>query len=171
MITGRQFWLTVHVGLGALFIHAFAGGFASLLRARATRSAERVRAAATAAMAAAAWLTVILGTWIVYPWYRAEPGDADALSGYPQAYLTSNADLTIWHDFAMEWKEHIGWLSPFLATAVAVVVIRHRHLLTRNKVLKRALTAMFALAFAAAVISGALGAVINNVAPNRFLDM
>jgi hypothetical protein len=82
----------------------------------------------TTAMAIAAWATVISGTWIVYPWYREAlagedlsgcegaqvPGDACS----PRDFLLSNASgqTEDWHKFGMEWKEHIAWISPMLAT-------------------------------------------------------
>lgn len=80
----------------------------------------------TATMAAVAWLTVLSGAWIVYPGYRAEPPSQGAdLSKYPEAVLTSDPQLSFWHTFGMKWKEHIGWVTPFLATAVAFVMWRH----------------------------------------------
>lgn len=30
---------------------------------------------------------------------------------------------TRWHDFGMEWKEHVGWLVPLLLTAVAFLPV------------------------------------------------
>jgi hypothetical protein len=74
-------------------------------------------------MAAAAWVTVVTGTWIVYPWYRAKPPAEASTLAYPQADLQGDSALLAWHDFGMEWKEHVAWLAPFLATAVAFVVL------------------------------------------------
>jgi hypothetical protein len=73
-------------------------------------------------MTIAAWLTVITGTWIVYPWYRAKlPADAD-LHFFPRAYLLAEPQRAGWHTFGMEWKEHVAWLAPILATAVLYVI-------------------------------------------------
>ena len=109
--TARASWLVAHLGLGALFLHSFAAGLAGLGSGRA----------------GTAWLTVITGTWIVYPWYRGKPPEGETdLGAFPKAYLLADPDLAGWHTFAMEWKEHVGWLSPILATAVAYVVIRYR---------------------------------------------
>ena len=65
--------------LGALFLLAYAGGLAELINlgsqwATETGVANRVRRliAGTWVMAIVAWLTVITGTYIVYPWYRAK---------------------------------------------------------------------------------------------------
>jgi len=124
----------------------------------------------TVAMAAGAWLTVVTGTWIVYPWYRAEPpSGALTTISYPQADLQADPSLAWWHDFGMEWKEHVGWLAPFLATAVAFVVLRHRRLVAHDERLRKGITNLFSLAFAAALVSCGLCAFINNVAPNQFL--
>src|SRR6266540_2347406 len=56
------------------------------------------------AMAAVAWLTVISGTWIVYPWYRAKGPDSS------RSQLLANPSTKDWHEFGMEWKEHIAWI-------------------------------------------------------------
>ena len=159
----------VHLGLGIVFLHAFAGGIVSLLQPRASRYRELVRRGTTFSMAAVAWLTAVSGTWIVYPWYRAKPTAGVATEVYPQAFLEGNAALSGWHHFGMEWKEHVGWLAPILATAVAFVVLRHHHLVTHDERLRKGIIRLFALAFTAALISGGLGALINNVAPNEFL--
>ncbi len=85
-----QFWILVHIALGVGFLHAFAGGFATLLAStttqlRETRLKRLVRVSSTGLMAAISWLAVVTGTWVVYPPYRAEPpaGTSDLLA-YPQ---------------------------------------------------------------------------------------
>ena len=81
--------------------------------------------AGTWVMAIVAWLTVITGNYIVYPWYRAAlPPGAD-LHMYPQALLVSKVTTAGWHHFGMEWKEHVAWLAPILATAMAYMVTRY----------------------------------------------
>ncbi len=75
-------------------------------------------------MAVVAWLTVFTGSWIVYPWYRAEPDGA-------KFQLLANSSTADWHNFAMEWKEHIAWIAPLLATAVAFAVIYYGRDLVR----------------------------------------
>jgi hypothetical protein len=76
-------------------------------------------------MAIVAWLTVITGTYIVYPWYRVKPLAGAELTQCPRSDLLANPDLAAWHTFGMEWKEHVAWLSPILATAVTYVVVRY----------------------------------------------
>src|SRR5208282_923807 len=104
----------------------------------------------TWSMAALAWLSVILGTYVVYPWYRAKPpaGTGGAmLSEYPKYSLLASPRTADWHEFAMEWKEHVAWLAPILATAVAFVVTRYRNRLAADTALRRALLILFSLAF------------------------
>ena len=66
--------------LGAAFLLAFTGGFAGIWAFRsqwltpegAARSIRRL-ILWTWTMAILAWLTVIVGTYVIYPWYRAKP--------------------------------------------------------------------------------------------------
>jgi hypothetical protein len=92
-------------------------------------------------MAVAAWETVVTGTWVVYPWYR-EKLAGDDLAGCaglvipspgkcsPRDFLLSNVsgDTESWHEFGMEWKEHIAWIAPMLATSAAVIAVYRRRL-------------------------------------------
>src|SRR5258708_2564609 len=127
-LTERETWALIHgMVFGALFLLAFAGGLAGLwsLREKLLTTegiAERTPRllVGTTAMAVVAWLTVIVGTWVVYPWYRATPptGTTD-LTGFPRSLLLASPNTADWHNFAMEWKEHVAWFAPFLATAVA----------------------------------------------------
>jgi sterol desaturase/sphingolipid hydroxylase (fatty acid hydroxylase superfamily) len=80
-LTQRELWAVIHgLVLGSVFLLAFAGGLAGLwsLRERYL-TAEGVHERmprlliGTWVMALIAWLTVITGTFIVYPWYRATP--------------------------------------------------------------------------------------------------
>ena len=117
-------------------------------------------------MAIAAWLTCITGTWIVYPWYRAKPPEGTTdLADFPRYFLLDNPNLAAWHTFAMEWKEHVAWFAPLIATAVAYVVWRYRGELAVRKQMRDALIVMFVLAFAAAAVAGLFGALITKAAP------
>src|SRR5215510_1205810 len=124
-LTNRELWGLIHgMGFGALFLLAFAGGLAGLYSLRPellTVGGLRERLPrleiGTAVMAVVAWLTVITGTWIVYPWYRAPIKES------PRSVLLADPSKALWHSFGMEWKEHVAWLSPILATAVAFVVL------------------------------------------------
>ena len=71
----------------------------------------------------------------------------------------------------MEWKEHVGWIAPFLATSVAYIVVRHASLVSANPTVCRAMTVLLGITFGTAVAAAALGAFIDKVAPNQFLDL
>src|SRR3990172_12540305 len=113
------------MAFGVLFLLAFAGGLAglyslkpALVTAEGVNERMRRLKIGVTVMAAAAWGTVITGTWIVYPWYR------EAIPSSPKSKLLADASTADWHDFGMEWKEHIAWISPILATTVAFIVDR-----------------------------------------------
>ncbi len=104
-LTGREWWAVIHgMGLGALFLLAFAGGLAEFFSLRSEELTQeglvrRVRRLkiGTWLMAAAAWLTVITGSWIVYPWYRADTPNS------PKSLLLADPGTADWHELAMEW--------------------------------------------------------------------
>ncbi len=173
-VTAREFWGLVHgMGLGGLFLLAFAGGLAGLYSLRpalVTTAGIRERLVrlklGTTLMAIVAWLTVITGTYIVYPWYRAKPPEGTVdLRAFPRYYLLDNEQLAALHTFGMEWKEHVAWFSPLLAMVVAFVVWRYGEQIVENNALRRMLIIMFVLAFTAAAIAGFYGAVITKAAP------
>jgi hypothetical protein len=116
-------------------------------------------------MALVAWLTVFTGTYIVYPWYRAPAPEGADLSQYPRSFLLATESLSGWHTFGMEWKEHIAWFAPILATVVAYLVWRYGEELPHNDKLRRILITLFVLAFALAGIAGLFGALITKAAP------
>ena len=101
-LTFREFWAAAHgMILGALFLLAFGGGLAGLYSLRLELlTAEGIRERlprikwGTGIMAVVAWLTVITGTYIVYPWYRATPPEgATDLSAFPRSFLRADATL------------------------------------------------------------------------------
>lgn len=170
MTIERQIFLIFHLAVGVLFVHAFAGGLYTFLRPTATRFGRYLQVFSTAGMAGLAWTAVITGTWLVYPGYRAvPPAGIQNLDVYPKAWLTANPSMAWWHEFGMEWKEHVGWISAFLATAVAVAVIMRGDLVRTDKRVRRALGGFFAVAFIASLVASGLGAAINKVSPNDFL--
>lgn len=174
-LTEREFWTVIHgMVLGTIFLLAFSGGLAGLwsLRPEWVTVAgiyERLHRliAGTWIMAIVAWLTVITGTYTVYPWYRAKPPATADLSQFPRYYLLADPHLAEWHKFGMEWKEHVAWLSPILATAVAYVVIRYGARLAHDEKIRQALIVLFTIAFLAAGVAGLFGAFINKVVPIR----
>ncbi len=172
-ITYKEFWTLIHgMILGALFLLSFAGGLAGLYSLRTelvTQEGLKERLlrlkAGTWLMAVVAWLTVITGTYIVYPWYRAVPPEGADLSLYPRAFLRADPALIGWHTFAMEWKEHVAWFAPILATVVAYLIWKYGPELSKNQTLRRMIIVLFIIAFASAGIAGLFGALITKAAP------
>jgi hypothetical protein len=170
MMTTRQLFFTTHATAGILCVHAFGGGLTTLVLQKETRAKELVRKWSTIAMAGSAWVTMIVGTFFGYAGYRAEPRPGVVnLNAYPQKFLLADKGLAFWETFGMEWKVNSGWLCPFLATAVAFVVLRYNHLLVRDLRLRKMLTNLFLMAFAIAIVGSMMGFIINTVAPNDFM--
>lgn len=179
-ITDRELWTVIHgLVLGTLFLLAFAGGLAGfwslrerLLTAEGVKERTPRLLVGTWVMAIVAWLTVFTGTWIVYPWYRAAPPEgidtaaqSDALAAYPRYWLLASEETAEWHRFGMEWKEHVAWIAPFLATAVAFAVLYYGTQLIRRGDIRRGVMVFFALSFFAAGVAGLFGAFITKAAP------
>ena len=119
-------------------------------------------------LAASVWAAVLTGTYIVYPWYRAKPPQgATDLSTFPRSLLLSKPSTAEWHNFGMEWKEHVGWLAPIAATVVAFVVSYYGPVLAKRLGERRAIMVFFVIAFATAAVAGLVGAFLNKVAPVR----
>jgi hypothetical protein len=177
-MTFRELWTAVHgMVLGAMFLLAFTGGFMALwglrsqwLTADGAKAAGKRLVAWTWFMAVLVWLTVLVGSYVVYPWYRAKPpanAAGAALAHFPKFYLVSSPRTAEWHEFGMEWKEHVAWLAPLLATAVAAVVTCYRKELSSDSTLRWAVLSLYSLAFFTASIAGLLGALIDKVAPTH----
>jgi len=179
-LTERETWTLIHgMGFGAMYLLAFAGGLAGIWSLRpqlvtVEGISDRVLRLrwGTIIMAVLLWLTVIVGTFVVYPWYRQAPPAAidtkvqsDALKAYPRYWLLADEKTAEFHDFGMEFKEHVAWISPLLATIVAFAVFRYGKELVKNARARYMIMAMFILAFAIAGIAGFLGALITKAAP------
>jgi hypothetical protein len=65
----------------------------------------------------------------------------------------------------MEWKEHVAWAAPFLATGAAFIIAYYGPRLVARPWVRAMAIVMFVGAFAAAVVGGAFGAFLNKVAP------
>lgn len=119
-------------------------------------------------MAALAWLTVISGSYVVYPWYRAIPpaGTTD-LSAFPQHLLQSSPLTAGWHDLGMEWKEHVAWFAPIAMTMVAYIFIKYGPRLALFSEMRKAVLGFVVVAFVATGIAGFFGAMLNKYAPVR----
>src|SRR5580700_335480 len=155
-ITLRDAVTVVHgMFFGALLLLTFTGAAVGLYavstpagRWNITPAQQRWLSLYVWLMALLAWLTVLLGAYVLYPWYRAHPpaGLTD-LSGYPQRLLMSSRATAQWHDIGMEWKEHIAWFAPISLTAAAYLVRRYGPHLHALHSVRRALLSLVALAF------------------------
>lgn len=179
-ISDREFWTLVHgMGFGALYLLAFAGGLAGLYSLRqslvtpegVTERVSRLRWGMVV-MAALVWLTVIVGTYIVYPWYRAQPPEtlntevqSQELTQFPRYYLLAGEETAGYHEFGMEWKEHVAWIAPMLATVVAFGIFTYGKDLAARQRARKYIIALFVLSFVVAGIAGVLGALITKAAP------
>ena len=174
LFTGRSIWTMIHgIALGGA---ALMGLSAALFSLRAMRVADASDVAAqhqsrylawlTVFVAVVLWLTVLVGTYVNFPPYRATPpaGLTD-LSQFPRSLLQSNPG-TVWlHAFAMEIKEHVPWIAAMLATAVAFVGVRYRSTLLNDTQLHRMTTALLAICFLLVSAVSLLGVLVNKVAP------
>jgi len=175
-ITFRDAVTVVHgMFFGALLLLGFSGAVAILYATSAAREAwtptrTQLRALTLylVLMAGLAWVAVLLGAYVVYPWYRAvAPPGTVALGAYPQRLLMSNPLTSGWHDIGMEWKEHIAWFAPIALTAAAAIFGRYGAQLRALQALRRALFGLVLLAFACAGVAGFFGAMLNKYAPVR----
>ena len=117
-------------------------------------------------MAALAWLTVLSGTYIVYPWYRAAPpAGAAHLTAFPRSLLLSNPATKQWHLIGMEWKEHVAWLVPIAVTMAAFIAIKYARDLKHSPPLRTALYGFVATSLFAAGVAGFFGAMLDKNAP------
>ena len=169
LLTTRQLFFLTHSTLGIIIVHAFGGGLGTLLTSGDSRMKDRIRKLSTAGLAIVAWLASVVGTWFGYAGYRAKVPPGGNIAMYPREYLLHSPQLAFWETFAMEWKVHIGWTTPFLATAVAFTALRYRRRLVADRLVRKVMTIMLLLAFAGALVAAGLGAVINVTAPNDFM--
>jgi hypothetical protein len=173
-LTARGLWTMVHgMGFGALYLLACSGAMVELWR-RTPASSESGLTTDDAflrtylvAMAVLAWLAVLSGAYIIYPWYRAAaPAGVTSLAGYPQRLLQSSAATAAWHSIGMEWKEHVAWLAPISITMAAAVFFRYgRRGLDAHPQLRRAVLSFVAVSFLSAGVAGFFGAMLNKKAP------
>lgn len=175
-VTFRESFAALH-GLifGGSYLLAFTGALVAIYSLRAdwlTAEGMKQKMAMLKVwvwgMAVIAWATVLLGTYVVYPWYRVKPPEGITdLSGFPRYLLLSDPKTAMWHTFGMEWKEHVGWIAPIAATVVAYVISVYGPQLASDTKMKRAIVWFFVIAFAIAALAGGLGAFITKAAPIR----
>lgn len=172
-ITSRALWTLIHgMGFGALYLLACSGALVELYRRLILHAAPADTTEGPFlkiylfAMSFFAWLAVLTGTYIVYPWYRATPppGTTD-LTAYPQKLLMSRPATIGWHSLGMEWKEHVAWLVPITITMAAGIVARYGSHLRHHPRIRSAVFAAVLFSFLSAALAGFWGAMINKYAP------
>ncbi|WP_446745483.1 hypothetical protein [Silvibacterium acidisoli] len=172
-VTSRSLWTIIHgMGFGALYLLACSGLLVELHRRFIARTDSVTVNGGPflkwylIAMSTCAWIAVLTGTYVVYPWYRATPpaGTTD-LAGYPQKLLMAHANTIGWHSTGMEWKEHVAWLVPIAMTMATSVVIEYGRDLRNHTKLRNAVLVVVLLSFVSAGIAGFWGAMINKYAP------
>src|SRR3984957_1771864 len=173
-ITVRGLWTLIHgMGFGVLYLLACSGALVELYRfttsptpSEFTSGQERFLKFYLITMVVLAWAAVLIGAYVIYPWYRAvpPPGTVD-LSMFPQRMLMSSPHMIAWHSLGMEWKEHIAWFAPISITMVASVFIRYGRDLRNHRQLRAAVLCFAAASFVAAGVAGFFGAMLNKYAP------
>lgn len=172
-MTSRGLWTLVHgMGFGVVYLMACSGALVELYRRFVARPAPVASSDGPllkvylVVMSVLAWLAVLSGTYVVYPWYRATPpaGSGD-LTLFPQRLLMSQPTTIGWHSMGMEWKEHVAWLVPITITMAAVVVARYGSELRHHRRLRSGVLGAVLFSFASAAIAGFWGAMIDKAAP------
>ncbi|MGD0098466.1 MAG: hypothetical protein ABSB60_18440 [Terracidiphilus sp.] len=173
-ITTRSLWTLIHgMGFGALYLLACSGAivllylrFSTDAESKASPAKDRFLGIYLTVMAALAWLAVLTGTYIIYPWYRATaPAGTSDLAGFPRALLLSHPATKQWHLIGMEWKEHIAWLVPIAITMAASIAIKYARYLRNHPQLRYALHGFVITSLFAAGVAGFFGAMLSKNAP------
>ena len=173
-VSMREVWTMVHgMGFGALYLLGCSAALVELWRrytpgdmTPVRENDERFLGRWLMAMAMLAWATVLSGSYIVYPWYRAAPpGGTTNLTGFPQRLLLASQDTSAWHSIGMEWKEHVAWIVPIALTMAAAVFSVYGRNLRSKPELRAAVLGFVGVAFLAGSIAGFWGAMLNKRAP------
>ena len=173
-ITVRGLWTMIHgMGFGALYLMACSGALVELYRRYRSplgpeikEQDEKFLRIYLTAMAVLAWLAVLTGAYIIYPWYRAvPPSGAASLADFPQRLLMSSPSKSAWHSIGMEWKEHVAWLVPISITMAAAVFSQYRRSLRIHPELRAGVLGFVWISLFAAGIAGFFGAMLNKNAP------
>jgi len=175
----REMWTVVHgMVFGFIFLLGFSGALYMVYSMRPElltadgikRTVNNVKIYLWG-LALSVWAAVFTGAWVVYPWYRAVPPDGTtdpaALSSFPKFLLLANESTAQWHEFGMEWKEHVAFLAPIAATVVAFAVSYYGPALAKKVGERRALMIFFIFAFVATAVAGMFGAFITKAAAVR----
>src|SRR5688572_5810175 len=174
LFTDRSIWTMVHgmvlggaalMGLSAALFYLYAARISDGAHVAAP-NASRAFPALTVLTAIMLWLTVLAGTYVVFPPYRATPpaGVTD-LSQFPRSLIEANPDTAWLHSFAMESKEHVPWIASMLATAVAFVMVRYPWRVLHDAALRNMTAILLAICLALVSFVSLMGVFVNKVAP------
>jgi len=172
----RELWTVLHgMIFGAIFLLGYTGAMYGVylmkpewLTTEGNNSNVNFIRVFLWLLAGTLWAAVITGAYIVYPWYRAVPPEGLAdLTHFSKFLLLANESTAFWHEFGMEWKEHVAFIAPMAATVVAYVVQYYGAGLSKKPDVRRWVMVFFTVAFVAAAIAGLLGAFITKAAPVR----
>jgi hypothetical protein len=160
------------IGLGGAAMLGLAAALFYLYAARpapdptSNNTGSRAFAMVTVFSAVMLWLTVIIGTYIIFPPYRATPPlDATDLSQFPRTLILANPGTAWLHAFAMEIKEHMPWIASMLTTAVAFIAVRDRGAALATPSMRQMAFVLLATSFAIVAFVSLLGVFVNKVAP------
>jgi hypothetical protein len=168
-LTTREIWALVHgLVIGGPFLLGFAASLVALHGLRAeylTAEGVRERVAqlrlGSTVMALMAWTIVVIGTWVLLPWYSEADPDS------PRSVLLADPDTRQWHEFADVWKTHVAYMSPILATAAATLVVYYGRTLARDRSLRNLALALLLGAFAVSSLAALIGSLVTRAAPIR----
>jgi hypothetical protein len=172
----REIWTVVHgMVFGFIFLLGFSGALymvysmkPELLTADGISKTAKAAKVYVWGLALSVWAAVFTGAWVVYPWYRATPPEGTLdLSTFPKFLLIASESTAKWHEFGMEWKEHVAFIAPIAATVVAFVVSYYGPTLAKKVGERRAVMIFFIVAFVATAIAGMFGAFITKAAAVR----
>ena len=174
LFSDLSIWTMIHgIVLGGTTLMALSAALYSLHTVRtldgasvAAHNQSRSLSRLIAFTAVALWLTVLVGTYINFPPYRAAPleGITD-LSRHPRSLILANPETAWLHAFGMESKEHMPWIAAMLATAVAFVSVRYRSKLLSDPQLRNTAVMFLAICFVLTAFIAFMGTLINKVAP------
>jgi hypothetical protein len=168
-LTTREIWALVHgLLIGGPFLLAFTGGLVALAGLRSeylTVEGIRNRVAqlrvGASVMAVLAWAIVLIGIWVLLPWYGEARPDS------PRSLLLADPDTRQWHEFADVWKTHVAFMAPILATAAAALVVYYGRTLAHDRFVRNLVLGLYLGAFAVASVAALLGSLVTRAAPIR----
>jgi len=168
-LTYREGWALIHgLLIGGPFLLAFAGALVALAGLRAeyltadgiNNLVKQLRIG-TCVMAAMAWTIVLIGIWVLLPWYSENTPDS------PRSRLLADPGTRQWHEFADVWKTHVAFMAPILATTAAALVVYYGPSLARDRTVRSIVLALLLAAFAVASLAALLGSLVTRAAPLR----